>query len=362
MAKHQVFLVHGMGSFEKDWSLGIQRQLKEIYASYPKVKSFGLVDDIEFAEITYNDVFEKWRRQWKKDATDASKAATMLGIDTGLAQTLIDLGGAASGNSFFQTHILDVVMYRFIKPMSEEVCQSVHQQILSRLNSAPQNGIPPWSVIAHSLGTAVTNDTLHAMFSQPDADGKLLSNNYAPWYLFMVANVSKILWNKGGDFYSSKVHPHVKNTEGMCYKYCNFHHELDPFTLIDPFSPPDYWFPNNTNDLKFYIDVKIDKDDIKELNIHSLSHYLSHPSINAPIIRTLAQDWDGVIESADFSTAQRNWQKNKLIPAALQKAQADLAAYVLSAQSPWNDLVTKLKTYRDAVLTVGINPRDGESK
>lgn len=61
MAKHQVFLIHGMGNFDKDWSLGMQRQLKDIYASYTKVNNLRLLDDIEFVEIIYNNIFEKWR-------------------------------------------------------------------------------------------------------------------------------------------------------------------------------------------------------------------------------------------------------------------------------------------------------------
>ena len=34
MARHQVFIVHGMGDFKKDWSEKIQQVIKDNYATY----------------------------------------------------------------------------------------------------------------------------------------------------------------------------------------------------------------------------------------------------------------------------------------------------------------------------------------
>jgi hypothetical protein len=197
MAKHLIFLLHGMGEFEKNWSGKIQTLLKDSFKNYPKVAQQGLIEQFEFVEITYDDEFESWRQQWKKDAEKAAAAAKLLGLDSGIASQLIDLAKSPTGDSFFQTHLLDVVMYRYIKGLSETVSQSVRKQILERLKAAPQNDVPSWSVIAHSMGTAVIHDTLHAMFTQP-VDGEMLGDSFMPYYIFMVANVSKLLWNKGG--------------------------------------------------------------------------------------------------------------------------------------------------------------------
>ena len=41
MAKHQVFVIHGMGSYNQDWSLDAQRTLNEAFGQYPGWRSLG---------------------------------------------------------------------------------------------------------------------------------------------------------------------------------------------------------------------------------------------------------------------------------------------------------------------------------
>lgn len=355
MSKHQVFLIHGMGSFEQHWSLDIQKQLRDIFASYKKVAGKNLIDHYEFVEITYNDVFEAWRQQWKDDAQSASIAATKLGLDTGVAQKLLTLAKASGGDSFFQTHVLDVIMFRYLTPVAEEVCQSVRKQILGRLNAFPQNDRPQWSVIAHSLGTSVIHDTLQAMFSQP-VDGVLLGDTYRPYYIFMIANVSNLLWNREGNFYASDVRPHVVDSLGMCWKYGNFKHELDPISQVDPFSPPRDWFPADLPKSRVYIDIKIDKADIQDLNVHDLSHYLSHPNVHIPIIKTLL-DWPEIISAPEEKSALSKWRSLSLQNAALTAAQNKLKGWLVSDPTLWPKIVQMMNDYRGTVINKGIDPK-----
>lgn len=158
--------------------------------------ALGLFGHFDFVEITCNHVFDKWRAQWKADA-DAAGAAVALGLDSGLAGRLVALANGADGEDFFRTRVLDVILSRHLKQFSETVDQSVHKQILERLDAFPRGQQAQWSAIAHSLGTAVLHNTLHAMFTQP-VDGVLLGDAYMPTNLYMVANVGKVLWNKGG--------------------------------------------------------------------------------------------------------------------------------------------------------------------
>src|SRR5690349_10075929 len=129
MSKHQVFLVHGMGNFEPGWSLSLQAEIKQTFASYKGIAALGLVDRFDFVEINYNDVFDKWRQQWKDDADAAAKAAIGLQLDADVANKIAGFAKAPSGKSFFQTHVLDVAMYRYLRQFAEEVNQSVRQQI-----------------------------------------------------------------------------------------------------------------------------------------------------------------------------------------------------------------------------------------
>jgi hypothetical protein len=359
MAKHQVFLVHGMGNFEQDWSLGIKKLLRDSFQAYKDVASQGRVDDFDFVEILYDTEFEEWRQQWKKDAAAAAAAATQLGLDHGVATKLVDLAKSPSGGSFFQTHVLDVVMYRYLTPVAQAVSQSVRKQILERLKSFPQNDTASWSVIAHSLGTAVMHDTLHAMFTQA-VDGVLLGSAFRPWYVFMVANVSRALWNKGGDFYASEVRPHVVDSVGLCWRYCNFHHELDPFPRVLPFNPPDTWFPPKVNRERVFLDVTLDKNDIQDVNVHGFSHYLSHPDVHVPIITTLL-DWAEIISPAERSAAVKKWRAGRIADAPLKKAQQSLGGYVSSLKGDWTQFVGVFNDFRAMVIKNGLDPREGES-
>src|SRR5215467_11975897 len=104
MAKHQVFLVHGMGNFEPGWSAGIQQKIRDTFADYKRLKDGGFASAFEFKEITYNRVFEKWREQWRDDAAAAAAAIGPNLLDQGVAKNLIEAAKAPTGTSFWQTH------------------------------------------------------------------------------------------------------------------------------------------------------------------------------------------------------------------------------------------------------------------
>jgi hypothetical protein len=208
------------------------------------------------------------------------------------------------------------------------------------------------------LGTSVVHDTLHAMFTQP-VDGTLLGDAFMPAYVFMVANVSKVLW-KGPNFYLSEVRPHVVDTMGLCWKYGNFDHQLDPFTHVDPFDPPIPWFPEGVPKSRVYIDVTIDAGDVQDLNVHALSHYLSHPSVHIPVIRTLA-DFEEAVSPAEVKKALDTWRKNRLTDKKLANAKKELGDLLNRELGPWEDVVQLLNDYRKLALDTGIDPREGES-
>jgi hypothetical protein len=359
MAKHQIFLIHGMGSYETGWSLAMQAEIRDSFAAYRKVDALGLIDRFDFVEIVYDDVFEKWRSMWKQDAAAAAAAATALNLDSGVADKLVSLADAPGGDAFFSTHVLDVVLYRYVKPLQQEVSQNVRKQILERLDAFPKGNLPQWSAIAHSLGTAVLNDTLHAMFTQT-VDGVLLGDAYMPAYLFMLANVGKVLWNKGGDFYGSVVKPHPTETMGLCWKYCNFKHALDPIPQVDPFDPPAAWFPQHVDKDRVFADVEIPKGDIQDVNVHGLAHYWSHPSVHAEIIRTVT-DIPELISQAEENAALKKWRAATLAATAKKEVQAELRALIARQTAPWSKVVERIFDFRRMVLEEGIDPREGES-
>jgi hypothetical protein len=349
MAKHQVFVVHGMGNYNKEWSLDAQRTLADAFNQYELVRQLGLTNQFEFVEIGYNQIFDEIRQQWQTNASAASTALVATGLASSAATRLVELANGATGQDFWRTHALDVVLYRFMKPISERIMQSVRLQILERLKVFPQNDVPSWSVLGHSLGSAVVNDTLHAMFTQP-IDGVLLGDRFKPDFVFMVANVAKLLWNRGGDFYSSRVRPHTVDSLGMCWKYCNFRHELDPFPRVDPFDPPEHWFPEGLNSSQresFFADVLIEAKDVQDINVHGLNHYLSHPAVHSVLINTLV-GFEAVL-SADINKALVKWRQDRLSGTALTQAKGKLASLGTVNAQDWTRIIEMLSLFRNLV-------------
>lgn len=355
MSKTIIFFVHGMGSYEDTWATGVKDQFKSLFAVYPGAASE--VDGFQLDSIWYDDVFEKWRTQWKEDAAKAAKAATQLGLDSGMAEELLRLAGSTSGDQFLKTHVLDVVLYRFVKQIRTEVQDRVASQILSRLDAAQGQDLTRWAVVAHSLGTSVMHDSLQAMFTGTPAR-PALSWSYSPWYLFMVANVGRVLW-PDGNFYRSEVRPHAADYKGMCYHYGNFRHALDPIPQVEPFHPPaPGWLPAGQKPDTLYTDVEIDASDVQELNVHSLSHYLSHPDVHIPILRTLC--WQTVVTPAQQAKALKEWRSKRLQGQLLGDAKGRLEALQVQAGATLVHMLRRLFALRLMALADGINPLDGE--
>ena len=359
MAKQQLFLVHGMGSYSKGWCLDAKQTLLDSFSAYAVPRAMGLAAQFDIVEINYNELFDDIRELWRENAEAAAGAMTAVGLADAAAKRLVDLANGATGDDFWRTHVLDVVMYRFLKQINERVMQSVRQQILDRLFAFPENDRPAWSILGHSLGTAVVNDTLHAMFTQP-VNGVMLGDRFKPDFIFMVANVSKVLWNKGGDYYSSEVRPHTIDSLGMCWRYCNFAHELDPFPRVDPFDPPDRWFPPGTTPKQHAALLangpEIPALDIQDVNVHGLTHYLSHPYVHAEIINTLTGM--EAVSQREIAAARTAWRKDSLSGNPL-KTVTDLLKSNTATPANWKKIIDMLFAVRAAVVDFS-HLHDGE--
>jgi hypothetical protein len=359
MAKHQVFLVHGMGNFEPGWSAVIRQKITDAFSAYKRLKEGGFASAFEFKEITYNRVFESWREQWRTDAAALAAAIGPNLLNQGVAKDLIAAAKAPTGTSFWQTHVLDVVMYRCLLPVTEAVCRSVQEQILGHLQSFPVGDRPPYSVIAHSLGTAVVYETFHAMLtSAVGPDGLKLGSAFYPTNVFMISNVAKALWNRGGDLYTPDLGPNLTIGQGLCRFFGNYRHSLDPFSSFDPFVPTDNWFAPTAPRGEVYEEVTLRADDMQEINIHSLEHYLGHPDVHAPILRTLV-GWPDCISPADQNDALAEWRQKTLKKKALSDAQSQMKALLIKATDDWVSEVPMLQKLRELLLAQ--DSRDGES-
>ena len=355
MAKHQVFLVHGMGNYEKGWSTGIKQLLLEKFAQYPQLAGAHWSANFEFKEIVFSDEFEAWRQQWKDDAAKAAEALTALDLDSGAATNLVKLAQAPTGNSFWQTHVLDVVMYRYLRPLNEAIRRSIQAQLMGHIDSFPANNRPQYSVIAYSLGSSVMYETFHAMLTGPGG----LPSGYRPINFFAVSNVIKPLWNRGGTCYPPDMGPNLGDDEGLCFRFCNFSHELDPICNLDPFNPPaPGWFGATAPQKAVYLNVTIPTEDVQDWNVHALEHYLGHPDVHVPILRTLTR-FDELISKKEHQGALVEWRKNTLSAAARKKVEEQLKKMRGKATTGFSAEIETLLSFRTAVLKAG--KKDGES-
>ncbi len=355
MSKHQVFLVHGMGNFEKGWSASVKQLIVDCFARYPQLARDRYIDNFEFKEITYADVFESWRQQWKKDAAAAAKVVTALGLDGHAAARLVELASAPTGNRFWQTHVLDVVMYRFLMPLTEEVRRSVQAQIVGHIDHFPVNARPAYSVIAHSLGTAVSYETFHAMLTDPGG----LPIAYRPVNVFAVANVSKSLWNRGGTCYPPEMGPSLSDHDGLCLRFANFSHALDPFSNFERFDPPPpSWFGTTAPPAAVYRSVELPAGDIQDFNVHGFEHYLGHPDVHVPLLRTLTK-FDDLITDAEHEQAVAEWRKKLLTTKLRNQAQAELRKLLTGGSTGFGPEIESLLALRESILRLG--KPDGES-
>jgi hypothetical protein len=302
MAKHYLFLVHGMGDFADDWSKGARKLLADIHDTYRAEYNKGrapidqwpaFADIFEVKELNYNRFFESLRESWKKAGKAVSDqiVKSKSGADANEKQRLDEVNkyvGALlkkpSGDEFWATHALDVVLYRFCAGVAQRIRVDLAKSILTTLDKAPASGTVRWSILGHSLGTSVVHDTLHAIFSNPKTTAK---DKPRATLVAMFANVSRLLEQKKPpvDVYESEVFPNTNSIRGACDYYLNAWHQWDPIPRVRPFEPWATWPDADTRTNGRYLDRDLSVVTSKE--IHSLEHHLLDPRVHVPLFRCL---------------------------------------------------------------------------
>ena len=125
------------------------------------------------------------------------------------------------------------------------------------------------------------HDVLQAYYSE----GPFRQGFGKPHLVCMLANVSRLLAISEGDgIYKSAVFPSRGRTDGACLNYLSVKHELDPFTFVRSFDPPANWGNGLVMHRGLYEGVVIPSKEMTQFNVHDFGHYLSHPSVYAPLI------------------------------------------------------------------------------
>jgi hypothetical protein len=277
MPKNTIMLVHGMGKPTDEMFNQWQAALKRTYERYSEGELFE--DRFDCFNIEYDSIFENLRSNWNEQIEG------ILNSDvTGLALPTEDDLSAFTEDNFYTTHIQDVLLYRFIPQVGE----NVRAHIIEKINEVVQSvhSSSEISVIAHSLGTSVIHDAVNVMYHQPDAHGNKLSPlDFRFQTIAMIANVSRTLKSRWSP-YGSLVRPGVgTSTNYVTNTFFSTSHKWDPLVSLRRYSPVDNW-PDLETALNNRVAV-VEPSIITRPNIHDFLHYLENPQVNIPLFRML---------------------------------------------------------------------------
>lgn len=291
MGKHIIFLVHGMGDPAKgEWYKPVETKIKELYASYPGLKSMYPFDTyFEIKELYYADKFEDLRRRWKSEAKTILENKEITISDNQVAKKLIEATkNLGKNDDFIYTNIMDVIFYRFSSLIRDRIKASLAENIIGQIEDPK---VEQWSIIAHSLGTAVIHDTLDAMYK--DKGRADIIKNKRPHLITMIANTSRLL-QTDIDAYKSVVKPSYGYRDNCaCDFYLNLLHSLDIVGIPNKFNPDTTWINHdsyvnnfyNLNNLNHLLPEYIIDQNIA--SIHSIEHYLENPEVHILLYKLL---------------------------------------------------------------------------
>lgn len=334
MSRHLIFLVHGAGTYTKDgkanpqsqWFLDCEKSIKDAFNSYPTLAAKDFDKNFQFHHIVYDDLFHQMVQAWQNNAKVYSP---IFGAGSSGAK-LVDFfkNAGKTTDNFLWTNAADLFLYAAFGEGSRLVRPLVIENVRAQLTTALLEKEPPsWSVIAHSLGTAVTHDVLSQMSQSDEFEAYGRAKAVA-----MIANLSKVLEDSefGGKVYGSSVHP-----GGITEYYLSAVHAWDPVSLFQEFSPPGQpgWRNEDGFDkvhgLRHFVfdgpDATIPGLSKLTPVTHNFGHYFAHPKVHLSYFkhaRSYLRITNKFINDAAVSFAQR---QNKVLETYVRSRFDDIA-------------------------------------
>ena len=345
MSKHALVFIHGMGEQTAGWHKPALDVLTAAFPTYASFKGQALLDFVEPVPVLYSDLFTKLRQMWKDNvaAIKTALGVQLQAADTSQRDTInrhvdsIANAIGAGADTFVWTHAMDVVLYRFFSLARTDVNVSVANQMAKAMGKA----FSGWSIIAHSLGTAVVHNTLDALYSSPLINGQpLLTTDTRPKVLAMVANVSRVLQLPTVKVFSSRVMPGPAVSGRVCDTYLNMRHVFDPFMFPQPFEPDNTWPLPGSFEPRQYQHIRPSNIDLNQLrNVHDLENYLKNPRVHVPIFRGLIDD--SVILDDEFTAACTKFDQ-QMAQSQLDEIRHELEALIPAKTQDWPQILQSL--------------------
>lgn len=322
-------LVHGMGVGKPGWAAPVVAKLNSVAKRYEPFQGgpevFLLAKDADDTTIQprpdqvlvvpagYDAELRGHVSSFQRDTQAIITAADAAGIQ--LPGAVINVlqwfrTAGETEKNFFWTHIVDVLLYRFFPLVGKQLRVVVMEAIAKSLARVDADV----SVMAHSLGTAVTHEALSTLGRGVVPElSTLMPPGVRLRHVFMIANVSRILEEAltgDVDVYLSPVCPiSVRGENAYCDEFYNFRHILDPFVVPRRFDPE--W---DSSDF-----IPIDHlRHVADFDVHGWEHYLDNPEAHIPILNAFAG-----FEVVDDGMAHAAIRDYKVAPVPLCKTGMD---------------------------------------
>lgn len=335
-----------MGNCKTDWSKPYRKQLDEISQrySYFQERNEKLSDYVEYCELTYEEVFDKYIDAW-----DTARKEIVTGLGNEEAEFAEKVVGwiedsKSTSDSFLWDYLLDAALWMSLSSIRYTIINHVALKLTARLSEYLDKSVDKnrYSVVGYSLGTSVCHDVLAALAdgSWTDDKGHVMSGFTGDKMRFSsihaVSNVSKLLQSKRFPAEQSRVRPGpVGDVQSICRKYFNYGHVLDPISRVMPLnlSCPSSML-DNLNGLKHILDW----------NVHALDHYLEHPDVHVRMIRSFAGY--RTISDEELLSAKAAIDKKNLLTAAEQLVLNDRLTSIAEGMGASPDIIDVMRTVR----------------
>jgi hypothetical protein len=324
-----LFIIHGMGTgarptHDPHWWTEIVDDLRRAAKTYRHdadlVLSAPKAGQVLVVPLTYHQVFDEIRSRWAARAPSESgwlPLLRQLAFTDPAASTKLP-GWVTRAGSFFWTHVLDVLLYRYVADFTIPIRELVATQIADAWHRADLDNGTNTSVhfLAHSLGTAVLHDSISFLGNDPGfgPTTHLIST------VISCANVSAVLEN-GFPAYDSLDRPinAPPPPDGLTAAHFSFRHELDPIVeVVKTFRGDLHGWPADS----YRDEVAID---VKDWNVHGYTQYLDNPITHLRLFERLwpNESWES---RRDAAIAAYKDAPGNPCPAALATARQDLEA------------------------------------
>lgn len=330
MAKHVIFIVHGMGDHKQGWSQSSVAALRDNYKTFRIQGSFA--DRFHIKEIHYGQAFVDY---WNKHDEIAASLGKLKAPSSAFSAALLSLAKKVPKDEL-RSHVGDVFLYTttlFNEPVTLDVDIKIEKE-LRRL------GFPNYSIIAHSLGARVIHDTLQRSFTDRDGSYVLRAK---PTVLMMVSNVTRLASFNSKELQLDEglvVFPSNDSRAGACQHYVNANHPLDAVGVIRKYQPQ---FSSDPN----YHEPEIELTDFTSKEIHTLAHYCAHPTVAAAffnqVIAPTPFDPDPV-SAVTHKQALLNYRQNT-VKQSLKSLRDDLVALEPAKFGSWKVAIQKLADF-----------------